>query len=55
MAAENVVVTFGLKVEDIFDSFEGVQTKIKGIEYRTSVPVYKLLWVRSSDNALISL
>jgi len=29
MAAEHVVVTFGLTVEDAFDGFEGVQTKIK--------------------------
>ena len=30
-AAEHVVVTFGLKVENAFDSFEGVQSKIKEI------------------------
>jgi len=35
MATEHVVVTFGLKVEDAFDSFEGVQTKIKEIEDKT--------------------
>jgi len=40
MAAEHVVVTFGLKVGD-FDSFEGVQTKIKEIEDRTAVRLYK--------------
>jgi len=31
MAAEHVIVTFGLTVEDGFDSFEGVQMKIKEI------------------------
>ena len=36
MAAEHVVVIFGLKVEDAFDSFEEVQTKIKEIEDRTA-------------------
>jgi len=29
---EHVVVIFGLKVEDVFDSFEEVQTKIKEID-----------------------
>ena len=29
IAAEHVVVIFGLKVEYAFDSFEGVQMKIK--------------------------
>jgi len=29
MVVEQVVVTFGLKVEDALDSFEEVQTKIK--------------------------
>ena len=32
MAAEHVVVVFGLKVEDAFDSFEELQTKIKEID-----------------------
>jgi len=31
MAAEQVVVIFGLKVEDAFASFEEVQTEIKEI------------------------
>jgi len=31
MVAKHVVVTFGLKVEDAFHSFEGVQMKIKEI------------------------
>ena len=35
MAAEQVVVTFVLK--DAFDSFEGVQTKIKEIEDRIAI------------------
>ena len=34
MAAEHVVVIFGLKVEDAFDTFEEVQTKIKEIDDR---------------------
>jgi len=29
MAAEHIVITFGLKVEDAFHSFEEVQMKIK--------------------------
>ena len=41
MAAEHVVVIFGLKVEDAFDSFEEVQTKIKEIEDRIAVQLYK--------------
>jgi len=41
MAAEHVVVTFGLKVEDAFHSFEGVQAKVKEIEDRTTVRLYK--------------
>jgi len=41
MVAEHVVVTFGLKVEDAFHSFERVQTKIKEIEDRTAVRLYK--------------
>jgi len=41
MAAEHVVVTFGLNVEDAFHSFEGVQTKIKEIEDRTAMQLYK--------------
>jgi len=41
MATEHVVVTFGLKVENAFDSFEGVQTKIKEIEDRTAVQLCK--------------
>jgi hypothetical protein len=32
MAAEYVVIIFGLKVEDAFHSFEDVQTKIKEID-----------------------
>jgi len=32
MTAEHVVVIFGLKVEDAFDSFEELQTKIKEID-----------------------
>ena len=32
MAAEYVVIIFGLKVEDAVDSFEDVQTKIKEID-----------------------
>jgi len=32
MAAEYVVVIFGLKVEDIFYSFEELQMKIKEID-----------------------
>jgi len=37
-----VVVTFGLKVEDAFDNFEEVQTKIKEIDNdRTAVWLYK--------------
>jgi len=34
MVAEHVVVIFGLKVEDAFDSFEEVQMKIKEIDDR---------------------
>jgi len=34
MAAEDVVVIFGLKEKDAFDSFEEVQTKIKEIDDR---------------------
>jgi len=34
MAVEHVVIMFRLKVEDAFDSFEEVQTKIKEIEDR---------------------
>ena len=34
MATEHVVVISGLKVEDDFDSFEEVQTKIKEIDDR---------------------
>ena len=41
MAAEHLVVTFGLNVEDAFDSFEGVQMKIKEIEDRTAVQLHK--------------
>jgi len=41
VAAEHVVVTFGLKVEDAFHSFEGVQTTIKEIEDRIAVQLYK--------------
>jgi len=41
VAAENVVVTFGLKVGDAFDSFEEVQTKIKELEDRTAMHLYK--------------
>ena len=41
MAAEHVVVIFGLKVEDAFDSFEEVQTKIKEIEDSTAMWLYK--------------
>jgi len=37
MASEHVVVTFGLKVEDAFHSFEEVETKIKEIEDRTAM------------------
>jgi len=40
MAAEHIVVTFGLKV-DAFHSFEGVQTKIKEREDRTTMQLYK--------------
>jgi len=32
MAAEHVVVIFGLKEEDAFDSFEEVQMKIKELD-----------------------
>ena len=34
MAAEHVIVIFGLKVEDAFDSFEELQTKIEEIDDR---------------------
>ena len=34
MVAEHVVVIFGLKVEDAFDSFEELQMKIKEIDDR---------------------
>jgi len=34
MAAEHVVVIFGLKVKDAFDNFEEVQMKIKEIDDR---------------------
>jgi len=34
MVAEHVVVMFGLKVEDAFDSFEEVQMKTKEIDNR---------------------
>jgi len=34
IAVEYVPVIFGLKVEDAFDSFEEVQTKIKQIDDR---------------------
>jgi len=34
MVAKHVVVIFGLKVEDAFDSFEEVQTKIKETDDR---------------------
>ena len=32
MVAEHVVIIFGLKVEDAYDSYEGAQTKIKEID-----------------------
>jgi len=41
IAAEYVVVTFGLRLEDAFDSFEEVQMKIKQIEDRTAMQFYK--------------
>jgi len=43
MAAEHIVVTltFRLKVEDALVSFEEVQTKIKEIEERTTVLLYR--------------
>jgi len=41
MVGEHVVVIFGLKVEDAFDSFEGVQMKFKEIEDRTALRLYK--------------
>ena len=41
MAAEDVVVTFGLKVRDAFNSFEEFQMKIKAFEDRTAVQLYK--------------
>jgi len=41
MAAQYVVVTFGLKVEDAFDMFEEIQTKIKEIKDRMAVLLYK--------------
>jgi len=41
MAAEHAVVIFGLKVEDAFHSFEEIQMKIKQIEDRTAVQLYK--------------
>jgi len=41
MAAEQVVVIVGLEVEDALDSFEEVQTKIKEIQDRTGVRLYK--------------
>ena len=36
LAAEHIVVTFGLKVEDAFHSFEEVQMKIEEVEDRTT-------------------
>jgi len=43
MAAEHIVVTYTLmlKVEDALDSFEEVQMKIKEIEDRRTVQLYK--------------
>ena len=41
MAVEHVVVTFGLKVGDTFNSFEEVQTKIKEVVDRIAVQLYK--------------
>ena len=41
MIAEHIVITFGLKVENAFDSFEWVQTKIKEIEDRTALQLHK--------------
>ena len=41
MAAEHMVVIFGLKVEDAFDSFEEVQRKIEEIEDRATAGFYK--------------
>ena len=43
MAAKHVVVThtFWLKVEDALDSFEEVQMKIKEIEDRRTMQLYK--------------
>jgi len=37
----NMAAEFGLKVEDTLHSFDGVQTKIKEIEARTAVRLYK--------------
>jgi len=36
-----VVVIFGLNVDDVFDSFKGVQTTIKEIKDRTAVQLHK--------------
>jgi len=41
MVAKHILVTSGLKVEDAFYSFEGVQMKIKEIEDRTTMQLYK--------------
>jgi len=41
MSADHVVVTFGLKVADVFDSFEELQTNIKEIKDRTAEQLYK--------------
>ena len=41
IAADHVVVTFGLKVENAFDTFEEIKMKIKEIEDRTAALRYK--------------
>jgi len=41
MVAKHVVVIFAMKVEDAFDSFKEVQTKIKETEDRTAVLLCK--------------
>jgi len=41
MVAEHVLVTFRLKVEDAFHSFERVQMKMKEIDDRRAIQLYK--------------
>ena len=41
LVAEHIVVIFRLKLEDAFDNFDEVEMKIKELEDRTAMQLYK--------------